>query len=95
LTYFTIAAQNSILPSKPPFKSSTPHRTPQKTPRRSPLDSVYATPVRTSTPPSASKSRTPTGIKKWGSMTNSTELNGANSQVRYVTNSVDINLQTR
>lgn len=72
-------AQNSILPSKPAFKSSTPQKTIQKTPRKTPLDSVHVPPV-SSTPPSASKSRTP--IKKWGSVTNSTDLNGTNSQVR-------------
>ncbi|XP_076099427.1 echinoderm microtubule-associated protein-like 2 isoform X4 [Mytilus galloprovincialis] len=71
-------AQNSILPTKPVFKSSTPHKTTPRTPRRTPLDNVYVTPpTRHSTPPSSAKSRTP--IKKWGSMTNSTELNGSHN----------------
>lgn len=73
----TEKAQNSVLPSKPFRSSTTPLKSAPRTPRRSPLDSVYVTPSRGS--PSSAKSRTP--MKKWGSVTNSTELNGSSQQV--------------
>ncbi|KAL5009043.1 hypothetical protein ScPMuIL_014624 [Solemya velum] len=72
--------QNNILPSKPLFR--TPKRSERKS-HLSALDNVNVVPHRSATPPvgrsmSSPRSSTSTPIKKWSSLSNSTDLHNAN-----------------
>lgn len=71
------AMQNNVLPSKPAFKSTRRYGD-KKNVHLSPVDSIHNTPSRSTTPPartSPSHKANSASLKKWSSLSTTTELN--------------------
>lgn len=69
--------QNNVLPSKPAFKSTRRYGD-KKNVHLSPVDSIHNTPSRSTTPPartSPSHKANSASLKKWSSLSTTTELN--------------------
>ncbi|GAB1609644.1 echinoderm microtubule-associated protein-like 2 isoform X3 [Argonauta hians] len=72
--------QNNVLPSKPAFKSTT-RRGDKKAVHLSPVESIHSAPHRSTTPPartSPSHKANNANLKKWSSLSTTTELNDGN-----------------
>ncbi|XP_036363554.1 echinoderm microtubule-associated protein-like 2 isoform X5 [Octopus sinensis] len=72
--------QNNILPSKPAFKSAS-RRGEKKAVHLSPVESIHSAPHRSTTPPartSPSHKANNANLKKWSSLSTTTELNDGN-----------------
>ncbi|XP_064600715.1 uncharacterized protein LOC135466891 [Liolophura sinensis] len=84
------AIKNNVLPSKPIFKATSAKKSPAMESRRhlSALDNASLTPVRNGQRPRVPLSPCgPQSMKKWSSLSNSTELN--NASVHSVKNCLD------
>lgn len=69
--------QNNVLPSKPAFKSTRRYGD-KKNVHLSPVDTVHSSPSRSTTPPartSPSHKANTASLKKWSSLSTTTELN--------------------